>query len=123
MRTRYYAPALGWAVVILIGTLLPANALPPAPEWDFLTFDSLVHALLFGTQLFLLLWALHKDPSVSLTFLNISLAFLAVVSFGVGVEFLQGAMPFGRVTSPVDAISNAVGALFGLGFWWLIRRF
>ena len=109
--------------MILIGTLLPANALPPAPDWDFLTFDSLVHAILFGTQLFLLLWALHKDPSASLTLSTILLAFLAVVSFGVGVEFLQGAMPFGRMTSPVDAISNAVGALFGLCFWWLSRRF
>ncbi|WP_345168141.1 hypothetical protein [Nibribacter koreensis] len=123
MRTRYYAPALGWAVVILIGTLLPANALPPAPEWDFLTFDSLVHAIIFGTQLFLLLWALHKDPSVTLSSLTIFLAFLAVVSFGVGTEFLQGAMPFGRVTSPVDAISNAVGGVFGLAFWGLSRRF
>ena len=110
-------------MVILIGTLLPANALPPAPQWDFLTFDSLVHAILFGTQLVLLLWALHKDPSVTLTSGTILLAFLLVVCFGVGVEFLQGAMPFGRMTSAVDAISNAVGGLFGLSFWWLSRRF
>ncbi|WP_156180257.1 VanZ family protein [Rufibacter radiotolerans] len=121
MRNAYYALALGWAVVILIGTLLPANALPPTPQWDFLTFDSLVHAVLFGTQLFLLLLALLRDPSLSLTPWLVAGAFLAVVLFGGLVEVLQGAMAMGRAPDPVDALSNAIGCVLGLFTWLLLR--
>jgi VanZ family protein len=121
VRNAYYALALGWAVVILIGTLLPANALPPTPKWDFLTFDSLVHAVLFGTQLFLLLLALRKDPSLSLTPRLVTGAFVTVVVFGGLVEVLQGAMALGRQLDPVDALSNAIGCVLGLFTWLLLR--
>ncbi|WP_183906659.1 VanZ family protein [Rufibacter immobilis] len=124
MRFSYYALALGWAVFILLGTLLPAQALPPAPQWDFLTFDSLVHAVLFGGQLFLLLLSFKRDPAVQLTKGLVAGSFLAVVLYGVLVEVLQGAMGLGRAADPVDALSNTIGCLLGLVVWVLFfRRF
>lgn len=124
VRTTAYAPALGWAVVILVGTLLPAKALPPTPQWDLLSFDSLVHAVLFGGQLVLLLFALRQDPAVQLGTKTITGAFLLVGAFGVLVELLQGAMALGRAYDPADMVSNTVGSLLGLGAWFLVfRRF
>ncbi|GGK61990.1 VanZ family protein [Rufibacter glacialis] len=123
MRISYYALALGWAVVILIGTLLPAPVLPPAPKWDILTFDSLVHAILFGVQLLLLLYAFHRDPAVpQVTKRHITGSFLFVVFFGILVEVLQGSMSMGREADPVDALSNTIGGVIGLGLWFLLPR-
>ncbi|WP_192823075.1 VanZ family protein [Rufibacter sp. LB8] len=122
MRFLTYAPALGWAVLILIGTLLPAQALPSAPQWELLTFDSLVHAVLFGGQLLLALYALRKDRN--LTSLSFTVAFLLVVLFGGLVEVLQGSMGYGRSADIGDAISNTVGCLLGLVLWFaVVRRF
>nr|WP_255478591.1 VanZ family protein [Rufibacter sp. XAAS-G3-1] len=103
-------------------TLLPAQALPPGPKWDFLTFDSLVHAVLFGVQLLLLLYGLQRDPSVQLNKRLMTASFLLVVFFGTLVEVLQGAMGFGRQADPVDAISNSVGGVIGLLVWSLVSR-
>ncbi|WP_165864921.1 VanZ family protein [Rufibacter latericius] len=124
MRFSYYALALGWAVVILVLTLLPAPLLPPAPQWDFFTVDSLVHALLFGVQLLLLLFGLQRDPAVRLNKRLLTGSFLAVVAFGILVEILQGSMGLGRAADPVDALSNSIGGVIGLGLWFLfVRRF
>ncbi|ALI99329.1 VanZ family protein [Rufibacter tibetensis] len=122
MRISYYALALGWAVVILVLTLLPAPVLPPGPKWDFLTFDSLVHAILFGMQLLLLLIGLQRDPSVQITKRIITRSFLLVVAFGILVEILQGSMGLGREADPVDALSNTIGGVLGLGIWSLLSR-
>ncbi|WP_207433175.1 hypothetical protein [Sabulibacter ruber] len=122
VRFAYYALALGWAVVILVLTLLPAQALPPGPDWDFITVDTLVHAILFGVQLLLLLFGFLRDPSVLLSRRLVTYSFLFVVFFGILVEILQGSMGLGRQADPVDAISNTIGCFFGLGIWVLIPR-
>ncbi|MGV3539285.1 MAG: VanZ family protein [Rufibacter sp.] len=124
MRFKLYAPALGWAVLILIGTLLPAQALPPVPDWDLLSVDTLAHAVLFGGQLLLLLFGLRRDTSARPTGKTISICFLAVSAFGVLVEILQGNMGLGRAYDPADMVSNSIGCLLGLLAWLLVfRRF
>jgi glycopeptide antibiotics resistance protein len=122
VRFSYYALALGWAVMLLILTLLPAQALPPGPKWDILTFDSLVHTVLFGVQLLLLLYGLQRDPSVQLNKRLLAGSFLLVVAFGILVEILQGAMGFGRQADPADALSNSIGGVIGLLIWSLFSR-
>jgi hypothetical protein len=37
--------------------------------------------------------------------------FATMLGVGVGIEFLQWALPLGRVVSPVDAVLNAAGAM------------
>ncbi|GAB4079249.1 VanZ family protein [Modestobacter muralis] len=37
--------------------------------------------------------------------------FAAMLGVGVGIEFLQWALPLGRVVSPMDALLNAAGAV------------
>nr|WP_281367873.1 VanZ family protein [Rufibacter quisquiliarum] len=124
VRFQHFAPALGWAVLILIGTLLPAQALPPTPHWDLLSFDSLVHAVLFGCQLLLLLFGCKRAGAVPLTSRLVLLSFLVVTGFGILVEFMQGAMGWGRAFDPADMVSNSIGCVLGLAVWFLgLRRF
>jgi VanZ family protein len=122
VRFSYYALALGWAILILIGTLMPAPALPPIPQWDLLSFDTFAHAVLFGGQLLLLLFGFKRDPSVTLSSSLITYSFLAVVAYGVLVEILQGSMGLGRAMDPVDAVSNTIGCFLGLLLWFLVAR-
>ncbi|WP_205501519.1 VanZ family protein [Rufibacter psychrotolerans] len=122
VRFLHYALALGWAVVILVLTLLPPQAFPTGPDWDLLSFDSLVHALLFGVQLVLLLFGFLRDPSVRLGKRLLFSAFLLVVFFGILVEVLQGSMGLGRMADPGDALSNTIGCVLGLGAWSLYSR-
>ncbi|WP_210466756.1 VanZ family protein [Rufibacter roseolus] len=122
VRSIYYALALGWAVVILVLTLLPAQALPPDPHWDIISVDSLVHAILFGVQLLLLLYGFLRDPAVLLGRRLVTIAFFSVVFFGIFVEVLQGSMGLGRQADPFDALCNTIGCFFGLGIWALVPR-
>lgn len=109
-------------MVILVGTLLPAQELPPAPQWELIAFDSMVHAILFGTQLFLLLLALSQDPRLSFTSRTVLYSFLVVVAYGILIEILQGAMGLGRQADPGDAVSNTIGSFVGLAFWRFFRK-
>jgi hypothetical protein len=60
--------------------------------------------------------ALLTVPAVLLVALRPALEhprrlFAAMLGTGVGIEFLQWALPLGRVVSPVDAVLNAAGAV------------
>lgn len=48
---------------------------------------------------------------------------LAVWGLGIGVEFAQAAMPFGRQGDPRDALANTIGIALGVALWALARRF
>jgi VanZ family protein len=51
------------------------------------------------------------------------LVVLAVLGLGVGIEFAQALMPFGRDGDWRDALADGVGVLIGLVAWWVARRF
>lgn len=103
---------------------MPANALPPPPQLDLLTFDALAHAFLFGVLILLILLGFHRDPGLTLTKLGIVGVLLLTVAFGVVIELLQGAMSFGRSPEISDVLSNGIGSFLGLLLWPLVvRRF
>lgn len=48
---------------------------------------------------------------------------LGVWSIGIGIEFAQAAMPFGRQGDPRDALANSIGIAVGVALWTIARRF
>ena len=92
-----------WTALLIALCLLPGE---DVPEVDVVGIDKVVHFLMF--VVFSLLWWRHvtNRPIVRLLLFGLLLA--------VGTEFLQGALNWGRIADPFDAVANAAGLAAGL---------
>lgn len=104
--------SLGWMLVLLALFSIPATELP---QIEFQWTDKIAHAVSFF--ILGLLW-MHTLRGA---WRRRALITLAIgVLYGIATEFYQGAMPFGRLFDPYDAVANAVGtalALLASGTW------
>lgn len=103
--------ALGWALLILALTLMPPPEVPGQGWMGRYHVDKLVHAVLFGTQVLLLVPVLSACKH--------SLCWAVVVAIGYGglTELLQGLLMTGRSADPLDFLANSAGA-FLAAVWW-----
>lgn len=107
LRVGAFALAVG---VILYLTLAPSRDVPG----EGLLWDKAAHAIAFGGLTIIgLLLSTHRRWHVV----------LAVWVLGVGIEFAQALMPFGRQGDWRDALADTVGVILGLTLWALARRF
>ncbi len=122
---KHYFPALSWAVIILILTLLPPQALPKVPEWNLVSISSLAHLFFFMTWAFLLLMGFFRSNinAANRNYNRIWLTFILAVSYGALIELLQGWMRLGRQPDVADIFFNTVGALLGIVFFYLVKKF
>jgi VanZ family protein len=101
-----HAPAWLLASLLLIATVLYLSlapiSQPPLPT----NFDKVEHALAYAC---LAVWftGLVARP-------HYWMAALALAVFGMGIELLQAAMPFGRQGDPWDMVANVTGIGVGL---------
>lgn len=106
---RLVAFALSVAVILYL-SLAPTEEVPG----DELVWDKAAHAIAYTILVIVgLLFSTHRRWAVV----------LAVWGLGVGIEFLQAAMPFGREGDPRDALANTIGVAAGVALWALARRF
>ena len=120
---RYHFPAIVWAAVVLILTLLPSTALPPTPQWELLSFDTFCHASTFSLLSFLVarsFYFFYEKPH----FLRFSLAVSFVLCFFVGViiELLQTIMKMGRHGEVRDVFSDLIGIVLGISLFYFLGR-
>ncbi len=95
-------------VTVLWLSLAPGDGLPLANVWDKLKHSAAYAVLsLAGAAAF---------PR------RIMLVALALFGFGVVVEFVQAAMPYGRQGDVRDALANTIGIALGAGLALLIRE-
>lgn len=94
--------------VVLWFSLAPPNTLPGIENfWDKAEHASAYLGLtLVGLVLF--------GPSIPLV--------AGIWLLGIGVEFLQAAMPFDRTGDWRDALANTVGVLAAVAVGWAARR-
>lgn len=108
---RYLIPRLlaaGWLVVLVVGSLVPADTEQIRPAYFF--GDFVLHAFgYFGLTVLLVL--AQRRPRL------IASAIVAAI-IGIALEGLQG-LTADRDPQPMDALANAVGALAGAGFFWV----
>lgn len=93
---------------VLVGSLLPAQRLPP-PAFDGM--DKLEHLLGYAV---LASYAvlLFDRPRARM------LAMGGLVALGIGIEFAQGALTVSRRADAADVVANTFGVLLG----WSLQR-
>jgi VanZ family protein len=113
------AGALGWAVGVVVLSLLPDEPGGPV-AWDKAR-HALGYAVLTALVLAAFVWrpgagARPARPSVP----GNGTVLAGVVALGVVVELLQSQV--GRIASAADAVANAVGALAAAALWAAVRH-
>lgn len=107
LRVAVFVLAVG---VILYLSLAPSEDVPGAE----LVWDKAAHAIAYTILVIVgLLFSTHRRWVVALT----------VWGVGIGIEFVQAVMPFGRQGDWRDALANSLGIAVGVGLWALARRF
>lgn len=103
-------PALLWTFLIVVACTWPAEDLPEAPT---LGFDKLVHVALYAGWIGLWLMLYPR---------RLLLLLAMGIIFGIGMEFYQEWLPFGRSFDWWDALANTLGALIGGAVFRLLSR-
>ncbi len=102
-------------VAILLLTLLPANKLGSNRLYQY---DKLGHFMMFFSWTFvfgLLHISRNREDS------NLIFIFFVGALFGIGIEIMQGLMPFGRSIDLYDAIADILGTLSATFLLFLIK--
>lgn len=99
--------------VILYATWVPKpidpDDIPPIPY-----FDKLVHAVMMGGLVGALLFDIRRHRRDTVINLRLVLKIALVVAvFSVVDEFVQGILPIGRPSDPLDLVADWVGVFFG----------
>jgi VanZ family protein len=105
---RYQFPAIGWALLIFIGSSIPSKYFPSS---TIFTYDKLIHAFLFfvlGVFVYRALTPYQNRHEINWRRLIISI--LIVVGYGTLDELHQGIVP-GRTLDFYDGIADTIGGL------------
>lgn len=104
-------------VAILALTMLPSQHLH---QNRLFQYDKIGHFMMFfsWTLVFGLLY-LSKNPGN----LNLGIIFFSGALFGIGVEILQGVLPFGRSIDIYDAIADLFGAATATLLLYLVKKY
>lgn len=120
----YAALPIGWAVVILLLTLMPSANMPVTPEWELLAFDTAAHAGVFGLLAWLSWFSLRRQQRWPRLAHHPEWAvLLGCFLFGGLIELLQTTMHMGRRGDVKDLIGDTLGAALALGVAWALRRY
>jgi len=103
LRHRYTWLILGWLMIlgVVVVSLIPGQALPVTG-----VSDKFEHGVAYGA---LALWFAGIYPRSNYWLIAIGLSLL-----GIGIEFAQGAMSFGRQADYRDVFANMLGIAAGL---------
>ena len=116
---RNQLPAIGWAVVIFVGSSIPGKDIP---DLGFKPQDKIAHIIEFGILGFLLLRAYRSTSYVIFHKYAVIWAGIFGIAWGILDEAHQLLVP-GRCASTYDVTADAIGVLAGLAaFLWLERR-
>lgn len=116
-RLRYAAVLVVALVVVAASVTRPG---PGGPSTLFgLPADKVFHAAAYAVVAAALAYAL-LPRGAPLSPAKLALVVAGALALGVGVELLQGAIPY-RSMSPLDVVANAVGAVAG-ALPWLFAR-
>ncbi|MBI4811642.1 MAG: VanZ family protein [Ignavibacteriales bacterium] len=105
---RYQFPAIGWALLIFIGSSIPSRYIP---SYKVFTYDKLIHISLF--LIFGLLVYRAIEPRIKKDFFSWGRVFFSisvVILYGVLDEMHQGSVP-GRTLEIWDAVADTVGGV------------
>ena len=116
---KYQFPAIGWALLIFIGSSIPAKYIP---THKIFTYDKLIHItlfLIFGILVYRAVIPTRERDSFRWVrvFFSISL----VILYGVLDEMHQGSVP-GRTVDIWDAAADTVGGILAAMIVYINHR-
>ncbi|RQO31503.1 hypothetical protein DBR32_05975 [Taibaiella sp. KBW10] len=107
--------SIGWAALIFVGCLLPGKDIPSLSIFEY---DKLVHFGIFAALAFLLL-CIFRNPS----FIQSFRVLFFCSAYGYALEVLQGSgWVTGRSFDLYDALADGLGALMGIGVFFVANR-
>ena len=113
-----FIPALLWAALIF--TLSTGHAVEVPRFSNLLEPDKLAHAAAYFVLAGLLLWGFHRTTGLSPKAMTV--AIMASVLYGIGMECIQYAYFPNRYFEVLDIIANIIGSILGvLGINFLIK--
>ncbi|MEM6523015.1 MAG: VanZ family protein [Bacteroidota bacterium] len=112
---KYLIGAFVWALLILGLTLTPGKSVPDLTIFDY---DKLGHAGIFLVQSYLLITGLYIQSKAKSRTKYVLIGCLTAIFYGFSIEYAQNFIP-DRGMELHDAIANIIGALFGVGLFYL----
>ena len=105
---RYQFPAIGWALLIFIGSSIPAKYIP---THKIFTYDKLIHLTLFLIFGVLVYRAVRPTREGELfRWVRVFFSISVVILYGVLDEIHQGSVP-GRTLDIWDAAADSLGGI------------
>lgn len=115
MFLKHTLPAILWALVILILTLMPGRFIPPAGIFEIFHPDKLVHIAVFVALIVLFLRGfLKQDEFQLLKRHSVIIAFTGCVIYGFFLEVMQGTLLTDRYFEWLDTTANTIGCIIGV---------
>jgi VanZ family protein len=111
---------IGWALIILVLSLLPSSSLPSLSWSEFLGADKLAHLGVYMIFSFLLVLTFNNSRPK----LKYRSAILFSSAYGILMEVLQFLIYTGRNFEFLDIIANIIGSFLGtIFFTFLVKYF
>jgi VanZ family protein len=100
----------------MVLTFTPGPSLPPLPHWEIISFDTLVHGVIFAVLVFLMANAFkHSEQNSIFSTYAIPIATALSMVYGSLIEVIQRYIP-GRSFDYYDILSNTIGCMIGILF-------
>jgi VanZ family protein len=120
LKPLYLIPAVFWAFIIFYLCAIPSSELPETSWFDFPGFDKFIHAFLYATFEWLLLFGLLKQ-----TFYQekkvLAVSLIICIIYGGLIEIFQETIFTDRSADFWDMLANITGALTGVFIFKKIR--
>lgn len=103
-----------WAVVIMLGSIIPAQHLPKFSLINLFSMDKVLHLLCHGILTFLLLTGTKSKQQSILHNKRIWQLVIAVILYGIFIELIQHFLISNRQFDVLDIVANIAGCLIGM---------
>lgn len=111
-----------WAIIILIVSGLPGEALPDIGRLWFPHFDKLVHMGLYFPLAFFLVAEFTMSKKVNLKKNAVLLTLVLVFLYGGSLELAQEYLFVDRSAEWGDVLSDLIGGVLGISIYYLIGK-
>lgn len=112
---KSYKFSILWALLIVVLSVLPGSQFP---KTHITNLDLLVHFFFYSTFHFLLLAERFCETQKKMETQEFTVTFLIALSFGGGIELVQGTEWVSRSAEVSDFLANTFGAVIG----WVIFK-
>lgn len=123
MAYKYFVPAIGWGLLILIAISMPPDKVPDLKLLTIPNIDKLVHVGLFFVFAFLTCFGFFMQNDAGIMHKRFELlSFLVSLIFSLSTEVFQHLFIALRTASILDFLANLLGTVFGIIVFGIVLR-